>query len=102
MRSDSDAQKMRPPMLNKLRRPAKPAAADGVTRPLKISWIIGDAMPSTPIPALTFRHKTAHSSQNCGVFDATFTGTARTACETPAASRGGVHPAGVQPGGGSR
>src|SRR6185436_19392129 len=102
MRSESDAQKMRPPMLNRLRRPAKPAAADGVTRPRKISWIIGDAMPSTPMPALTFRHRTAHSSQNCGVFEATFTGTARTDCGVAAALSGGVHPAGAHAGGGSR
>src|SRR6185295_15651172 len=47
-RSDSDAQKIRPPILNRLSRPANPAAAEGVTRPLKISWIIGDATPSTP------------------------------------------------------
>src|SRR6266508_6583103 len=34
MRSDSDAQKIRPPMLKRLRSPRNPAAADAVTRPL--------------------------------------------------------------------
>jgi hypothetical protein len=29
-----------------------------VTRPAKISWIISDAWPSTPIPAVTFMHST--------------------------------------------
>jgi len=33
-------------------------------RPLKISWIMGDAWPSTPMPAVTFMHSTTHSSQN--------------------------------------
>jgi hypothetical protein len=35
--------------------------------PGNISWIIGDACPSTPMPAVTFRHSTTHNSQNCGV-----------------------------------
>src|SRR6476646_827692 len=34
MRSESDAQKMRPPMLKRLSRLVKPAADDAVTRPL--------------------------------------------------------------------
>src|SRR5204862_385834 len=32
IRSERDAQKIRPPMLNRLRSPRKPAAADAVTR----------------------------------------------------------------------
>jgi hypothetical protein len=60
-------------MLNRLSSPANPAAADASTRPLKTSWIIGDAIPSTPIPALTFRQSTPQSAQNCGVFQATST-----------------------------
>ena len=88
-------------MLNRLNSPMKPAAADAVTRPLKISWIIGDAMPSTPMPAVTLRHKTPQSSQNCCVVHATSTGT--DAAPAPAArSAGGVHPAGAQPGAGRR
>src|SRR6185503_20905944 len=97
---------MRPPMLNRLRRPANPAAADAVTRPLKISWIIGDATPSTPMPALTFRHSTAHNSQNCRVFHATLTGTEwgrsgdrDISVPTPSLLR---PLCGVQPGGGNR
>ena len=43
----------------------------GVTRPVKISWIIGEAWPITPMPAVTFMHSTTHSSQNCGVRQAT-------------------------------
>jgi hypothetical protein len=35
--------------------------------PAKISCSIGDAMPMTPMPALTFRHRTAHTRKNCGV-----------------------------------
>src|SRR5215510_4887664 len=68
MRSESDAQKMRPPMLKRLSRLVKPAAADAVTRPLKISWIIGEAIASTAIPAVTFMQSTPHRNQNCRVF----------------------------------
>ena len=70
MWSESDDQKKRPPMLNRLSRPTKPAAAPGVTRPGNISWIIGEAWPSTPMPAVTLRQSTPQSSQNCGVRDA--------------------------------
>src|SRR5436190_13792428 len=105
-RSESDAQKMRPPMLNRLSRPANPAAADAVTRPLKISWIIGEATPSTPMPALTFRQSTAHNSQNWRVLHATLTGTDWGRSEdgdvsVPTPSLLGTL-CGVQPGGGSR
>ena len=41
-----------------------------ISRPPKISWIIGEAMPITPMPALTLRQSTTQSSQNCGVFQA--------------------------------
>ena len=33
--------------------------------PPKISCSIGEAMPITPMPALTFRHSTPQISQNC-------------------------------------
>src|SRR5437899_2017300 len=75
MRSESDAQKMRPPILKRLSRLVKPAAADAVTRPLKISWIIGDAMASTAMPAVTFMQSTPHRNQNWGVVQARSTGT---------------------------
>ena len=48
-----------------------------ISRPPNTSWIIGDAIPITPMPALTLRHSTPHSSQNCGVFQAWSTWTWR-------------------------
>ena len=65
--SDSEAHKKRPAMLNRLRRPTNPAAALALIRPLNISWIIAEAWPRTPIPAVTLKQRTTHSSQNCGV-----------------------------------
>ena len=59
MKSDIDAQKIRPPMLKMLMSPTKPAAATAVTP--NISWIISDAWPSTPMPAVTLRNSTIHS-----------------------------------------
>ena len=53
------------------------------------------------MPALTFRHSTDHSSQNCGVFQATCAGTLWVT-RGVARTSFGVHPAGVQPGGGRR
>ena len=47
------------------RHPGKP-----MSRPPNTSWIIGEAMPMTPIPALTLRHSTPHRNQNCGVLQA--------------------------------
>ena len=40
-----------------------------------MSWLIGDAWPRTPIPAVTFRQSTTQSSQNCGVLNAVPTAT---------------------------
>ena len=62
---------------------------------------MGDAWPSTPIPAVTFMQSTTHSSQNCGVRHATSTDTL--ACVTSA--RGcaeGTQPAGFQSSAGTR
>ena len=70
MRSEVEAQKKRPAMLKMLSSPTKPPAAAAVTRPGNISWLIAEAWPSTPIPAVTFRHSTIQISQNCGVFSA--------------------------------
>src|SRR6186713_1153961 len=70
IRSDNEAQMNRPPMLKRLSSPTKPAAAPALIVPLKTSWIIADAWPSTPIPAVTLKHSTTHKSQNCGVLTA--------------------------------
>ena len=70
MRSDVEAQKNRPAMLNRLKSPTKPPAAAAVTRPGNISWLIAEAWPSTPMPAVTFMHSTIQIIQNCGVFNA--------------------------------
>ena len=48
-------------MLNRLSSPTKPAAATGVTLPWNISWIIGEAWLSTPMPAVTLRNRMAQS-----------------------------------------
>ena len=59
-------------------------------------------MPITPMPALTFRHSTTHTSQNCGVPQARFTCTWPCVIIVLACAAGGVQPAGFQPGGGMR
>ena len=60
-------------------------------------------MPSTPMPADTFRHSTAQISQNCGVFSASFTCTWRCVTMVSFALAGeGAQPAGFQPVGGTR
>jgi hypothetical protein len=101
MKSEMLDQMKRPTMLKMLMKPTKPAAALAVTRPEKISWIIGEAVEITPIPAVTLRHKTAHRSQNCGVLMASW---AVTFAEVTSA-RGaawGTKPAGRKLGGGIR
>ncbi len=72
-------------MLNSDRSPVKPAAIAAIivrcsplswanfssgwpiNEPPKISCSIGDAMPITPMPALTFKVSTSQISQNCRV-----------------------------------
>src|SRR5215475_1479590 len=88
-------------MLKRLSSPTKPAAASGVTLPAKISWIMGEATPSTPMPADTFMHKTTHNSQNCGVRQATFTATLALVTKGLGAEEG-FQPAGFQSGAGTR
>ena len=61
MRSD-EGQVNRPPMLNRLSRPTKPAAAAAGVTP-NISWIIGDAWPRTPMPAVTLRRRTTRAAR---------------------------------------
>src|SRR6186997_773569 len=106
-------------MLKKLSSAAKAAPADATralsaalssarvpvtptSLPPKISWIIGDAIPMTPIPALTLRQSTDQSSQNCGVFQAFATWTLPRVIMPSALGGGGVQPGGVHPGGGRR
>src|ERR1700739_2985314 len=85
MKSDSEAQNTRPPMLNSDSNPANPAAIAAIVAfceasrvftpmvgkpinlPAKISGNIGEAMPITPMPADTFKQSTHQISQNCGV-----------------------------------
>ena len=52
------------------------------------------------MPAVTFRHSTTQSSQNCGVLIASSTWTWRRVISVLAAGAGGSQPAGFQPGGG--
>ncbi len=107
-------------MLNRLSRPVKPAAMAAIwpfcaavssvnavvtpsSLPPNTSCSSGEAMPSTPIPADTFRHSTAQISQNCGVLMASFTCTWRCVTMVLLALAGdGVQPAGFQPAGGTR
>ena len=70
MKSDSEAQLNRPPMLNRLIRPTRPAAATAVMWPGNISWLIAEAWPSTPMPAVVLQNSTIQISQNCGVLTA--------------------------------
>jgi len=46
-------------MLKSDSRPTKPAAAAAVTVSLKLSWIITEAWPRMPMPAVTFRNSTS-------------------------------------------
>ncbi len=100
MTSESDDQKNRPIMFARLSSPTKPAAAPIEIVSGNISWIIGDAWPSTPMPAVTFMQSTIHSSQNCGVVMARSTVTFPVV--TRARGGGGVHPSGRQPWRGTR
>lgn len=56
-----------------------------------------------PMPAETFRHSTAQTSQNCGVFHAVFTWTwPLVIIALLAFFTGAVQPSGFQPVGGTR
>src|SRR6185312_5667424 len=99
--SDNDAHPNRPVMLARLSSATKPAAAAGRFPLKKISWIIGDAWPITPMPAVTFKHNTHHTSQNCGVRIASFTSTLAVVTSLGGVS-GAVHPAGCHPSRGRR
>ena len=118
--SDMLAHTKRPPMLKSDSSAVKPPA----TAAMAASWVLssspylagrsisappntscsrGEAMPITPMPALTFMHSTSHTSQNCGMPQTFFTCTWR--CVIMAllvCAGGGVQPSGFQPDGGTR
>ena len=62
---------------------------------------MGEAMPITPIPALTLSASTAQMSQNCGVRCASPSATFRLVIR-PRVDGGGAQPSGTQPSGGTR
>src|ERR1700679_645564 len=101
MGSEAEAHKNRPSMLNRLINPTKPAAAAADTRPLNISWIIGEAWLSTPMSAVTFMQSTTHNSQNCGVRHAMSTATLAVVTNCLGCA-GAVQPAGFQSAAGTR
>ena len=72
------------------------------SEPAKISCSMGEAMPITPMPALTFSMSTNHTSQNCGVLCASRRCTWCLVIIDLAFSGGGVQPSGRQSGGGRR
>ncbi|MNC88722.1 hypothetical protein D3C83_45710 [compost metagenome] len=105
-------------MLSRLSKPVNPAAmaaiftlsasarsdsAPGrsISLPPNTSCSIGDAMPMTPMPALTFMHRTPHNNQNCGVDGARNRCTCRVVIMLPPPC-GACQPAGFQPVGGTR
>ena len=67
-KSDDEAQKILPIILDKDNRATNPAAIATIFSGSKIftatSWNIGEATPRTPIPAETFKHSTIHNNQN--------------------------------------
>src|SRR5450830_1037102 len=118
-KSEHDAQTKRPPILNKLIKPVKPAAIAAMAAfcsterslkptltpskwPPNTSCNIGEEMPITPIPADTFRHSTSHTSQNCGMPQTFFTCTWFCVIMVLLVATGAVQPAGFQPLGGTR
>ena len=79
----------------------KPISGWPISEPAKISCSIGDAMPITPMPALTLRKSTAQISQNCAVLWASRRWTWPCVIMTLAPGAGGAQPSGRQPAGGS-
>ena len=74
-----------------------------ISAPPNTSCSMGEAMPITPMPALTFMHSTIHSSQNCGMPQTRLTCTWRwVIMPLCARATGGVQPAGCQPVSGTR
>src|SRR5687767_8060450 len=74
-RSEVDDQTIRPAMFaadSSATKPVAAAVATGVDDSLKKSTSIGAAFSRMPMPALTLKHSTTQSSQNCGVLIALF------------------------------
>ena len=69
-----------------------------ISLPPKTSWIIGEAMPMTPMPALTLRQSTPQRHQNCGVFQAGAHVHVAAGDHGLAPGPSGVQPAGFQSG----
>ena len=73
-------------------------AETSISEPPKTSCNIGEAMPITPMPALTFMHSTIQSSQNCGMRHTLLACTWHWVIMVLLArSEGGVQPSGFQP-----
>ena len=100
VRSDIDDQKKRPPMLNRLSRPAKPPPTVALTP--NMSWHISEAWPRMPMPAVTFRQRTIQKSQNGGVFQATLDGNVCVSDELPGRGPAECNPSGRHPWAGTR
>ena len=101
MWSESDDHANRPRRFAILSSTTKLAASFTLTVPGNISWIMADACPSTPIPAVTFTHSIVQRSQNCGVRTASRTVTPRGAGLVVSA-RCVIATDGVQSAGGTR
>ena len=99
VRSDTDDHTNRPPMLKMLSNPANPPPTTADTPNMFCSMSL--ANPSTPIPALTFMHKTTHNSQNCGVRHARSTETLAVVTSFDSVSFG-TQPSGFHPAAGTR
>ena len=70
-----------------------------ISRPPKTSCSMGDAIAMMPMPAVTFRQRTAQTSQNCGVFKASLRPTLRVVIDGWVF---GSQPWGFQPAAGNR
>ena len=79
----------------------KPRSGRPIRRPPKISCNIGDAMPSTPMPADTLRQSTTQIIQKASVLCASFRSTWRVVIMALVVVEG-VQPSGRQPAGGTR
>src|SRR3954449_3136377 len=104
-KSEEADQPIRPSMLARDSSATKPAAAlavTGVDVSAKKSVIIGAAFSRMPMPAVTFRHRTTHRHQNCGVRSALRAETFAVVISRFSATSEGFQPAGRQSGAGTR
>src|SRR3954470_13780572 len=105
IRSDVDDHTKRPSMLasdSSATYAGAAAAATGVGVSRKKSVIIGAAFSRMPMPAVTLKHSTIHSSQNCRVRIAFFAETWLVVTSALAFAGAPVHPAGFQSAAGTR